>query len=99
MRYFVADAALVSTSSVYALWLRTHKELEPNWTWAEVVFGVGYCLIHAEIRGQGKGGDWRRGQREVLRSLALGAIPIIAGEMAQTIERRRFWREFATKWR
>lgn len=88
MYLFATDSALIAASSLYAAWLAEHKQLEPDWTFLEVGFGVSYCLLHAYARGRHTGGDWRGGQREVLRSLSLGAIPIVAGELSQWLRRR-----------
>lgn len=90
----MSDLALIGMSCAYAYWLAEHKELEPNWTWVEVVFGVGYCLAHARVRL--RAGD--DGLSEAARSLALGAIPIIAGEIAQWLRRERIIRDLIQKW-
>lgn len=92
------DTALVALSCTYAEWLAEHKELEPNWTFIEVGAGVGYCLLHAYLRGGRRGGDWRAGQGEILRSLVMGGTPIVIGELAQWIQRREKFRRLREKW-
>jgi hypothetical protein len=94
MNDFVTDAALFAASSLYAKWLAEHKTLEPDWTFLEVGVGVGYCLLHAYVRGHMHGGDWQDGQREALRSLTLGALPIVAGELTQWLQRRDRRRQY-----
>lgn len=42
---------LALTTSVYAIVLeRYKKQIEPDWTWAEVVLGTMLCLSAAELR-------------------------------------------------
>jgi len=94
----VMDAALVTTSCAYAVWLAEHKHAEPDWTWVEVGVGCGYVLAHAALRGLRRGGDWKDGQAEIWRSFVLGGIPIAAGEVAQWWRRRSLGRTFARKW-
>lgn len=94
----ITDLALFAASSLYAKWLAEHKSLEPDWTFLEVGIGTGYCLLHAAVRGWRHGGDWKDGQREVLRSLMLGSLPIVAGELSQWLtrrDRRRAYRGYA----
>ena len=88
------DVALVASTTRYADWLEEHKELEPDWTWAEVAIGTAACLLHATALGLARRGDWREQQLRVVRSFALGAVPVVLGEMRQyrrrQDERRRY---------
>jgi len=77
------DAALVAATCAYAAWLDEHKGLEPDHTWAEVVFGVVLCLAQAEAQHQ-VGMGYRRA---VWRSFVLGGTPIIIGELTQWVQR------------
>lgn len=79
------DTALVAATSAYARWLDANKDLEPDHTWAEVVFGVGLCLFHAGLiaRARGKNWKWQHHSYNHLRSFALGGMPIIVGELWQ----------------
>lgn len=79
------DATLVATCCAYAAWLDTHKDLEPDHTWAEVTAGVALCLGHAAARHRLDRGDY---EATVWRSFALGAAPIIVGELRQWLARR-----------
>jgi hypothetical protein len=89
------DVALVAGTIEYADWLAEHKQLEPDWTWLEVAFGTALCLVHSAALGSIRGGDWRIQQWRVLRSFALGAAPVVLGEMRQyrhrQEERRRYF--------
>ena len=88
------DVALIAGTTRYADWLEEHKGLEPDWTWVEVAIGTAACLLHATALGMSRGGDWRDQQLRVARSFALGAVPIVLGEMrqyrARQAERRRY---------
>ena len=88
------DVALTASTTHYAEWLDAHKELEPDWTWVEVAIGVAICMLHATAHGAIRRGDWRTQQARVVRSLVLGAVPVVVGEMRQyrrrRIERRRY---------
>lgn len=84
----IADAALITLSSIYARWLAEHKGGEPDWTWIEVAFGVSYCLGHAYAQGRRHGGDWRAQHHAVWRAIFLGGIPIAVGELDQWLARR-----------
>jgi predicted phosphoadenosine phosphosulfate sulfurtransferase len=84
------DAALLATSTAYAVWLAANKGLEPYRTWVEVVGGVGYTLLYTRAFNHKRAGrspdgvEWR-----VWRSFVIAAIPIIAGEIYQELEGRR----------
>lgn len=82
------DFGLMVVTTAFALWLDTHKEHEPDWTWAEVAFGSAVCLSAAYLRTRaGGGGDWRVHNRNVWRAFVLGGLPIIAGEVSQALRR------------
>ena len=88
------DVALVAGMTRYADWLEEHKQLEPDWTWIEVALGTAACLLHSAAHGATQRGDWRDQQLRVVRSFALGAVPIVLGELRQyrqrQAERRRY---------
>ena len=90
----VLDGALIGASCAYAIWLDTHKDAEPDYTWAEVGLGVGYTLAHAVAQGALAGGDWKAQAWRTMRSFVLSSPPIIAGELRQAREnaarRRRY---------
>ena len=86
--HLALDTGLVALASAGSLWLRSHKTLEPDWTWVEVTIGVGTCLLVAEAHGRLAGGDWRDQQCRVIRTLALAGAPIIVGELAEWRERQ-----------
>ena len=88
MQDLIADMLLVATSCAYAAWLARHKRQEPDWTWVEVAFGVGFCLAHAYAHGQRHGGDWRTQHRAVWRAFVLGGVPIVLGEVRQWLAHR-----------
>ena len=84
----VIDFGLMVVTTAYALWLDQHKEHEPDWTWVEVMVGTAICLAAARLRTRaGGGGDWRTHERSVVRAFVLGGLPIIAGEVSQTLRR------------
>lgn len=90
MRHFwdtLLDTALVGGCCVYAYWLDEHKGLEPDHTWLEVTAGVGFCLLHAALRGRGL--DKAAYQAQLWRSFALGGTPVILGELRQALLRKR----------
>jgi hypothetical protein len=80
------DAALVGTCCAYAYWLDKNKGLEPDHTWLEVTAGVALCLAHATLRG--RNATKAEYEAHVLRSFALGGVPVVAGELRQYLERR-----------
>lgn len=81
------DAILVATTSAYARWLDSHKGLEPDFTWLEVAIGVALCLIHAAVRTRLD--QSARHEEHTIRAFAIGSAPIITGEIAQWLYRRR----------
>ena len=97
IRELVADSALVAATSLYAHWLDANKDLEPDWTWAEVVFGVSACLIHAGVTARSRGQNWKPTAHSLnhLRSFALGGTPVIIGEVWQWRERLRVRAEYS----
>lgn len=85
------DFALVLTTTGYALWLDQHKHQEPDWTWLEVVAGVGIVLTAAGVRSRCQGvTDWRDHEHNVWRAFVLGGLPVICGEISQAL---RGWRD------
>lgn len=80
------DALLIATTSAYARWLDRHKELEPDWTWLEVVLGNVLCLAHAAVCARLDPDTAHEGH--TVRAFVLGGIPIIVGEVAQWAHRR-----------
>ena len=82
------DVTLIGLTDEYAAWLAEHKDLEPDWTWLEVVGGVGLCLTHAAASAALRGGDWRSGWAQSVRSLAIGAVPVVVGEIRRWRRRR-----------
>lgn len=82
-----ADVGLIGFTSAYARWLDSNKDLEPDHTWLEVTIGIAACLVHALAHSAIRGGTWRDGQADVWRSLAIGSVPVIVGELDQA--RRR----------
>lgn len=84
----VIDAALVTATSTFAAWLDTNKDLEPDFTWAEVAAGTALCLTAAGLQSRLVGGDWRAHEREVWRAFALGGPPVVVGEVRQWLRRR-----------
>lgn len=82
------DGALITTTSVWALWLASHKQFEPDFTWVQVVAGCSLCLAHAHAQGALAGGDWRAHQIRIFRSFVIGGVPIIAGEVTQWLALR-----------
>lgn len=82
------DAALISASAAYALWLAHEKRHEPDWTWVSVVAGAALCLGAAGAQSRIAGGGWQDHERRVWRAFVLGGAPIIVGEIAQWLERR-----------
>lgn len=84
------DIGLMMVTTAFALWLDTHKEHEPDWTWVEVAVGTTICLVAAGLRTRVTGGDWRTHERNTWRAFILGGLPIIAGEVSQAL---RGWAE------
>lgn len=84
------DIGLVVATTAYSVWLDGHKHAEPDWTWLEVVVGVGAVLTAAGLRSRVLGGDWRDHERNVWRAFVLGGLPIISGEISQAL---RGWRD------
>jgi hypothetical protein len=83
------DAALIGSTSLYALWLwRTKKVGEPNHTWLKVVFGTVLCLGAAGLRSRAQQ-DMAAYERNVWRCFVLGGLPVIIEEFAQAEARRR----------
>lgn len=82
------NVALVAACSAYAKWLESDKSFEPDFTWAEVAVGTALCLVAAGLQSRLRGGDWRSHEREVAHALALGAAPVVIGELSQWLERR-----------
>lgn len=85
---FGSDVALIAATNEYAAWLAAHKQLEPDWTWAEVALGTGLCLLHSAAAGVIHGGDWKVQQWRVVRSFGLGCVPVVLGEIRQYRQRR-----------
>lgn len=79
------DVGLMVTTTAFAVWLDTHKEHEPDFTWLEVVVGTAICLTAAGLRSRKTGGDWRTHERHVWRAFVLGGLPVIAGEVTQAL--------------
>lgn len=89
-----SDVALIAATNGYATWLAEHKQLEPDWTWAEVALGTSICLLHSAVGGALHGGDWKAQQGRVLRSFGMGCVAIVLGEVRQyrrrQAERQRY---------
>jgi hypothetical protein len=88
------DAALVTATSAYAAWLDTNKDLEPDFTWAEVAAGTTLCLVAAGLQSRVQASDWRAHEREVWRAFALGGAPVVVGELRQWLRRREERRRY-----
>jgi hypothetical protein len=82
------STALVAACSAYAAWLDENKDLEPDFTWLEVSAGTALCLAAAGLQSRRQAGDWQSHEREVVYALALGAAPVVVGEMRQWMRRR-----------
>lgn len=82
-----ADVLLVFISSVSAAWLARHKNLEPDYTWLEVVIGVLVCLSQAEARFRLGPPTAHAYRMAVIRAFCLAAPPIVIGEVAQKLQR------------
>lgn len=78
------DIGLVLTTTAYSLWLDGHKKAEPDWTWLEVVVGVGMVLTAAGLRTRAQGRPELH-EGNVWRAFVLGGIPIICGEVSQAL--------------
>ena len=78
------DIGLVLTTTAYSFWLDKHKHAEPDWTWAEVVFGVGIVLTAAGLRTRAQGRPDLH-ETNVWRAFLLGGTPIICGEISQAL--------------
>lgn len=106
MRNSLIDLTTVLTSSAYAAWLRDHKHLEPDDTYAEVILGVAYTLAAARLKRQYTPPQhWPAWVRWLLRdahlylSFGFSSAPIIIGELAQKAERKKSRRHLASRWR
>lgn len=91
------DLSLLATSTLYAVWLRGHKEYEPHRTWVEVVVGVGYTLAYTAIALRFAPRDGQATERRVWRSFAVACIPIVAGEIEQEIRARADYDAYAAR--
>lgn len=78
------DIGLVLSTTSYSLWLDQHKHAEPDWTWLEVVVGVGIVLTAAGLRTRVQGRPELH-EHNVWRAFALGGLPIICGEISQAL--------------
>lgn len=85
----ILDAAEISLSCAYAVWLYRHKDFEPHMTWAEVAAGVAYTLAFAHVRGWAHQDNWRDQSLRTMREFCISAPPIIVGELIQKLEERR----------
>lgn len=87
------DLSLGLFGTVYAAWLRQHKNHEPDWTWLEVVFGVAVVLGYAHARTAAQK-DAAQHQRNVWLGFVIAGVPIICGEVSQALESARARREW-----
>lgn len=99
MKHHAINIGLVLLSSAYAGWLDTNKSAEPDHTWAEVVFGVGYTLAGAHLHNRVTRGDWRSAERHIIEAFCYSGAPIIAGELWQAWERRQERKAFEVKYK
>jgi len=93
----LVNLSLIAASCAYAAWLREHKKAEPDFIWAEVVIGVAYTLAGARLKRPRPGG-WLARDAHIYAAFAYAGIPIIVGEVAQRIERRRQRAKMLDRW-
>lgn len=87
MRRRYLYAALSLTTAAYAWLLERHKkQLEPNWTWAEVVVGTMIVLAFAHLQRRAtRILEADEFERVVWLSFGAGGIPIIIWQFWQRV--------------
>lgn len=87
---------LAGLTTIYALVLDRIKQrappqrqIEPNWTWLEVVAGDGLCILAAAIRARLGHPDRATYERSVVLSFVIGGTPIVAWQLWRVYTRQR----------
>ncbi|HEX6293406.1 MAG TPA: hypothetical protein VFZ66_29765 [Herpetosiphonaceae bacterium] len=88
------DLLTLTTCSAYACVLaRFNHRIAPDHTWKSVAVGVGICLGFARLHTTSQpGATWNDHERNMLRSLAVGCIPIVLWqELRRDADHARAW--------